>query len=126
MAVFRLQLPNQITQARQQFILVTLYTFSPIEILKKLEAAQKRSVDFAARHTIDLCLRKMLHIFAYDGRGAAFVPTSIRHLVQRSTDQGVFGDLLSVRLLFRVLSGLIGVCHNSRFFVGSLNHHIQF
>ena len=26
---------NQIIQARQQFILVTLYTFSPTEILKK-------------------------------------------------------------------------------------------
>ena len=51
----------------------------------------------------------MLHILAQDGRCAAFVPVSIRHLVQRMATKGVFGDLLNVRLLLRVLCGPLGL-----------------
>ena len=111
----------------------TVYSCNPIHVFTnrnpKKNLKQTRSdefKDFTARHTIDLCLCKMLHILAYDGRGAALVPMSIRHLVQRSTVQSVFRDLLNVRLLLRVLCGLFGVCHNSGFFVGSLNHHVHF
>ena len=44
---------NQIIQARQQVLLVTLYTLSPTEMLKKLEAAQKRSVQRLHSQTHD-------------------------------------------------------------------------